>query len=269
MSRNSDVTGLGVVKYNAQRDVVDAQRRRRLTSTSGVVAGVFVGTNVNRDDDVFTIMPRELCLRWRTPHTKKRMYTDTDMNVFSSANGVYLTATDLVDPKPAPTGLVEEAQCLRDYLDFGGVAVTSAAYSSTGASDDQLVVLFGGTTTMRNTGHDPILCGDYVQWDLPVLKAPQGDGPNATLVQPPPRSKDCSKHKLLFQTRPFRIDQCRVHAEDLVGLVLGDEAEENARRLTPILHRRFCHERRRIFGRALSSAQPGHEFDLLLGRYMA
>ena len=252
MSRNSSITALGSVKYNAQRDVIDTHRRKRFKPDGTPSVTVF--TNASKQDDEFTIMPRELCLRWKKPHTKKRMYTDTDVNVFTSANGLFLSTTDL--PELDGKSPKEQLELMRDQLDFGGIAVTRAVYSSSETTDEQMVVLFGGTTTIRNTGHKSIRSGDYVQWDLPVDTA---GAPRA-----PPRSSECRASKLLFQTVPFNPSDCDFTAQELEDLDTNNLTLFNAS-----VRRKYFQSRRRVFGRALSGAAPGKEFDVLLGRYMA
>ena len=252
MSNNSSITAQGSVKYNAQRDVVDTHRRKR---TKGDEGSIFTNASVSKQDDEFTIMPRELCLRWRQQYTKKRMYTDTDVNVFSSANGLFLSESEAPDAgQRGPKGKIE---AMRKQLDFGGIAATRAEYSSTDRGDEQMVVLFGGTTTIRNTGHKDIRSGDYVQWDLPV-------GADQKPLAPK-RSTACRHTKLLFQTNPFNPSDCDLSDEEFQKLT-SDLSKEA---VNGFIRRLYYEKRRRVFGRALSSAPPGKEFDVLLGRYMA
>lgn len=260
MSQNSSITSLGTVKYNAQRDVVETHRRKRRKDGNAVAAPTFT-ENVSKQDDEFSILPRELCLRWLTPTTKKRMYTDTDVNVFSSANGLFLHKNTLYQ-----SASDDPMEALKSNLAFGGIAATRAVYSSTDRSDDQMVVLFGGTTTIRNTGHEGIRSGDYVQWDLPATRNSKRDW----VSKEAPRSRDCRRTKLLFQTKPFRAQDCDLTVKewtDLKGKL--DDADASHETCNALLRRKFYEARRRVFGRALSSAAPGKEFDVLIGRYMA
>mgnify|MGYP003345611230 CR=1 FL=1 len=257
---NSSITNLGSVKYNAQRDVLDTHRRKKRFKGSPDDVRTFTMDNVSKQDDEFTIMPRELCLRWKTPKTKKRMYTDTDVNVFSSANGLFLSSADHPDTLSQMND-VEKLAFLRSQLDFGGIAVTRAVYSSTEREDEQVVVLFGGSTTIRNTGHAHIRSGDFVQWDLPL--DPKHE------VRCPPRSSECRSTKLLFQTNPFNPSDCDLTAEELADYESKRSSDERIQCLNGFLRSKYYEARRRVFGRALSSAAPGKEFDVLLGRYMA
>ena len=266
MSLNSSITSQGTVKFNAQRDVVETHRRKRYKKTNlnkQSAAGTFAPfAQASRQDDVFTIMPRELCLRWMTPTTHKHMHGDSDVNVFSSANCLFLDKATAGSELSQAKDDAAKVQVLRRQLEFGGVAVTRAVFSTDQRTDDQMVVLFGGSTTIRNTGHAPIRSGDYVQWDLPLQLTSDG----TVSIYESPRSKDAPKEKLLFQTKPFRESDCDVTAEDIRTL---ENAAYNKDSLNGVLRNRFYHNRRRVFGRALSSAEKGKEFDILLGRYMA
>lgn len=254
MSHNSSITAQGSVKYNAQRDVVDTHRRKR---TKGDEGSIFTNASVSKQDDEFTIMPRELCLRWKRPHTKKRMYTDTDVNVFSSANGLFLSEREAPDAFNEAHTAKAKIEAMRQQLDFGGIAATRAEYSSTDRGDEQMVVLFGGTTTIRNTGHKEIRSGDYVQWDLPV------GADNKPLA--PKRSTACRHTKLLFQTNPFNPSDCDLSDDEYDKFTSAHTKES----VNGLIRRLYYEKRRRVFGRALSSAPPGKEFDVLMGRYMA
>jgi len=131
-----------------------------------------------------------------------------------------------------------------------------------------MVVLFGGTFTIRNTGDEDIYSGQHVMWDLPDPIAPT---PTWTSDQVP-------RTKLVFQTKPFtlenkyslesadeRRDLCAA-AEKLAG-TNGEEVP--FARAMQAFEAQFIDGQRRVFGRAISSAKPGKEFDIILGRYMA
>ena len=185
------------------------------------------------------------------------MYTDTDVNVFSSANGLFLSSVEAPDALRHANTPESKLDAMRSQLDFGGIAATRAEYSSTEQGDEQMVVLFGGTTTIRNTGHKEIRSGDYVQWDLPV-------GANHQPLAPK-RSTACRPSKLLFQTNPFNPSDCDLSEDEFKSF----QADPSKDRLNGFLRRKFYEKRRRVFGRALSGAPPGKEFDVLMGRYMA
>lgn len=264
MSLNSSITSQGAVKYNAQRDVGEHQRRKKQKRSAHGYAYTMVG-----DDYDLSIMPRDLCLRNRVKSRHKRMYTDTDVNVFSSANRIL--AYEKMDG--ADTEYERVRRDMRQRYDFGGIAVTrsNCDASSAAGGDKEMVVLFGGTYTIRNTGNKQIYSGQYVMWDLPSLDP----------RKPRTWKSDQVPHtKLVFETVPFDANEKYLLGTDTAsretlkaaakGLADVDTADENRfAEAVQQFDETFSDARRRVFGRALSSAAPGKEFDIVLGRYMA
>ena len=268
MSLNSSITSQGAVKYNAQRDVGEHSRRKKQKRDHGQPA-----YNDTGDDNDLSIMPRDLCLRNRVKTRYKRMYTDTDVNVFSSANRMSLGTVQL--PSDPSADEYEEARiAMRQNYDFGGIAVTrsNCDASSAAGGDKEMVVLFGGTYTIRNTGLKPIYSGNYVMWDLPSLNP---------ALRRTWKSDQVPHTKLVFETVPYNAntkyliggnsqvtrERVRREAATLGATPSGDEnAFATALQKFDAV---FSDARRRVIGRALSNAEPGKEFDIVLGRYMA
>jgi len=261
MSLNSSITSLGAVKYNAQRDVREHYARKK---------GKRSGKNQNQNLCDYdrsgynaahaSIMPRELCLRYKQEGVgHKRMYTDTDVNVFSSANALTINGGDRTAGRLA----------LRKKLCFGGIAVTAAECDDTSApgGNKEMVVLFGGTFTIRNTGEKTIRSGDWVMWDLPD-----------PFTKRTWKSDQVPHDKWLFATKPFNAansfdfgDQTAVEELQLAAEKVAERRSDpvSFKQAVQDLDEAFYEGRRRVFGRALSSATKGKEFDIVLGRYMA
>lgn len=261
MSLNSSITSLGAVKYNAQRDVGEHYKRKRAKHNAKTQQRLLKYDTYGYKASNMSIMPRELCLRYKIEGGgHKRMYTDTDVNVFSSANGMYINGSN--DAERAKGRIA-----LRNKLCFGGIAVTAAECDDESApgANKEMVVLFGGTFTMRNTGEDTIKSGDWVMWDLPHPE-------NARTWN----SDQVPRDKMVFLTKPFNamnsIDQDN---EEAVFLAAQKVANSNGvddacfKKHVQDLDEAFYASRRRVFGRALSTATKGKEFDIVLGRYMA
>lgn len=264
MSLNSSITSLGAVKYNAQRDVGEHYKRKRAKHNAKTQQPLLNYDTYGYKASNMSIMPRELCLRYKIEGGgHKRMYTDTDVNVFSSANGMYINGIQKTDRAKGRIAL-------RNKLCFGGIAVTAAECDDESApgANKEMVVLFGGTFTMRNTGEATIKSGDWVMWDLPEPE-------NARTWN----SDQVPRDKMVFLTKPFNAMNC-IDADNASAVfeaakaVRSDYEPDN--KLTPKflkavqdLDEAFYASRRRVFGRALSTATKGKEFDIVLGRYMA
>lgn len=267
MSLNTSITSQGGVKFNAQRDVSEHHRRKKARKNS-----VYAYPNADPGDDSdLSIMPRDLCLRRRVKSQYKRMYTDTDINVFSSANRMFNLVPGL--PPMSAKDLDNKRDWLRDMrsqFDFGGIAVTPARCDQNGApgGEKNCVVLFGGSFTIRNTGDEDIYSGQHVMWDLPDPISPTHTW----------TSDQVPRTKLVFQTKPFTLEnkyslESAAERNDLVAAAQqlvetkGDEVPFAS--AMQAFEARFMDGPRRVFGRAVSSAKPGKEFDIILGRYMA
>jgi hypothetical protein len=254
----SPITHAGRVVYNAQRDWLETRHRRRRTTGKA--------KNIYRDGKFgeaacHTIQQFELTMRNSTSRYLQWAPTDTDVRVFSCANGMRITEEDQHPfGKKGIHGLNEQDYArfqllARDKMQFGGVASNRAIYDPhNNANEEHLAVQVGGLTTIYNTGSERITVGDVILWDMPALDA-AGAGPAVRIAGVP-------KGKLLFATA--KMDPATSYDKELAEykILYNGGGEPKPWLVMNRLHRR-------IIGRAYSSAKPGKPFDILLGRYMA
>jgi hypothetical protein len=129
----------------------------------------------------------------------------------------------------------------------------------------------GGLATIYNTGPEIIHAGDIVMWGLPTTKASGNGGPPRFAY----KIAGIPREKMLFATLKYKESDVAVTKEN------KDEIRRECARndgacnpaqcetvLTKILQNKYD-RRRRVIGRALSSAKPAKPFDLQLGHYMS
>jgi len=231
------ITHAGRVVYNAQRDSIETHQRKIAGRRESGKSRFFPLEN----DEDLSIQPYELCLR-----NKKGLYVshapnDTDIHVFSSANGMFEYSKGTKENKKKRK---------RDNLDFAGVAANRAIYDpNNNANEAMLAVQVGGLQTMYNTGNGDIHAGDIVLWNLP-------DEDNR------PRIPGVNRSKLLFATEAYKSSTASA-AEKKAVADLKDDPEK----LVATLKALHNDTQRRVIGKALSNAKPGKTFDILLGHY--
>ncbi len=81
-------------------------------------------------------------------------------------------------------------------------------------------------------------------WDMPTLNDSGG-------YQQSFKHEQVPSTKVLFETAPYSLEDARSAPDASTAVDIIEEKKS------------------RVFGRALSSAKPGEEFDVLLSRYMA
>ena len=263
------ITTAGRVVYNAVRDSIE-QRRRNSQSTMEQLISDVRGTEESED---YTIQPHELCLRNKENNLRRNQPNDTDIRCFSSANRID-RALAPGQRRNAPGrakvdagNFDDERKRKRMKLEFAGVASNRAIYDpKNNANEEFFAVQVGGLATMLNTGKQTINAGDLIQWDLPDLEEHNR-----------PKIEGVNRSKLLFKTVPYkmnsnkRIDDfiaARAAAAEVVGE--GDDEEADRRRVALTLsnfEQSQYEDKRRIFGRALSYAEKGKAFDIVLGHY--
>ena len=195
-------------------------------------------------------------------------------HVFSSGNGMYVSEMDINIPivPNEPEGERQEKKrdqakkICKENIVFVGVADTRDDFTS--GHDDQhiartgVTVQIGGVHTIRNTGMENIRQFDWVCWDMPRIDRQAVGG--------------IDHDKLLFQTKPYRVTKVNTAGEYATAF-----DEENARRVLEGLPGLDADDAARfefskkiisgdqgfVIGKALSSAVPGQEFDLFMGRY--
>lgn len=240
------ITEVGRVVYNARRDGFDLRKRRR-GKVGQAVYTQGPASKGNDARDLYSIQKHDLLLMNRDP--KKRrvgMTNDTDIHVFASANHVRVDDPISTSERRTPV------ERLRDQLTFGGIASNYARYDETNTHNEEgFATQFGGLTTIVNTGDVDINAGDFVMWDLP--------DPSKTSAN---RWKHAPKSKALFITKPYTY---QTPVPELDTLPAGASDEE---KFTVFRRAHFANSRRCI-GRAMSSAKPQQQFDILLGNYCA
>ena len=235
------ITHAGRVVYNAERDGAETIRRRskRGRDPENVLYG-----NDDHDEN-HSIQPYELCIRNKRTKLVRHAPNDTDIQCFSSANGMYTLDGSDKEQK-------------RDTLQFAGVASNRAAYDpNNNANESHLAVQVGGLQTMYNTSTGDIHAGQVIVWDMPSLTAGQLRIPGVR------------KSKLLFQTVPYdsrakgKYDSALNEALAAAGV--EDAAKQKA--LKKAFAEAHARVQSRVIGKALSSAKKGKPFDILLGHY--
>ena len=234
------ITHAGRVVYNAQRDSVETQRRRSKRGRNGSTA---LYKDVHDEDH--SIQPYELCIRKKRTKLVRYAPNDTDIHVFSSANGMYSAAGN-------------DAETVRDTeLQFAGVASNRAAYDpNNNANEEHLAVQVGGLQTMYNTSDKEIHAGQIILWDMPNKSAGKLRIPGVR------------RSKMLFQTVAYdgteaqQVGADLKKAMDAAGVADGAQAA-----LVAAFRKAHARVQGRVIGKALSSAKSGKPFDILLGHY--
>ena len=266
------ITHVGRVVYNAASDHQEIHRRKQYARRGSSSRRTQIYEDRVLDDENFTIQPYELCMR-NTNSKHVSAPNDTDIYVFSCANGMHAPAAaegavaDAIAPDAVDVAAVimcvaavasgvvvadDETPKTKTNnarkrkmpeLQFAGVASNRANYDpSNSTNEEMLAVQVGGLQTMYNTGTKAINAGDIILWDLP-------EGP------PPKRIPGVPRDKKLFQTVSYKSAAAvAVAAEVTKGDLQG--------------FLKAHHElASRVIGKALSTAQPGKPFDILLGHY--
>ena len=87
---HNPITHAGRVVYNAKRDFLETRRRKHQRGQTPVYTGDGFG-----DDECHTIQQYEICMRNRNNQYLVWSPNDTDVTVFSCANGINLSRADL------------------------------------------------------------------------------------------------------------------------------------------------------------------------------
>lgn len=114
----SPITHAGRVVYNARRDWLESRRRKSKKGHCEVVYKDEFGSPENH-----SIQPYELCFRSRTQRYANHRPNDTDMSVFSSANGFIVSEYEKSEYKKKPGKVCATSEeIMMDLLSFAGVA---------------------------------------------------------------------------------------------------------------------------------------------------
>lgn len=246
------ITHAGRVVYNAQRDSVETRRRKRKNGDEVLFPA--------KHDEDYSIQPYELCIRNKRTKFTRYAPNDTDIHVFSSANGMFHPGPVLgpgATPQQIRAAAAKRMEDKRDQLQFAGVASNRAAYDpNNDHNEEHLAVQVGGLQTVYNTGDKEIHAGQIILWDMPTE--------NAGVLKIP----GVQKSKYLFKTVPY--DQAADTAlAAALDQVLADAGVVANARTAVIKKLKAAYEglQSRVVGKALSSAKKGKPFDILLGHY--
>lgn len=265
INTNTHITQGGRVVVNAALDKEELMHRKTVDlKAGGNKARLY--DNSSSDDVYMHIVPGEPLFMYKKRAAlggskKRKIMRDTDLVVFSSFNGI-IGKRD------------QDPEDFRNELTFAGFADIQTLFDSDGYTRVDAVTQVGGLRTTVNTGDKPIRQGDLVYWSLPSKRSAKGHS------------------KIVAELKPFR--NYEMFGENAIKEELKDEDSElreacakAGRMLTDskedfdkdvwakILHgfskeyffREYSDIKSRIVGKAMKSAKPNQEFDILIGSY--
>ena len=240
---------------------------------------------VTQDDSCFTIQQRELVFRLNPrfdgliSRPKANGINDISLKVFSSVNN-FPSHTEIERFSSPLMHNFQQMHILRSAITFVGVAVQPIFYENTN-SKDTVAVQVAGSHTIWNTGDKIIKPGQLVVWDIPKPKNLQPAGKKQRMIPGEPLDKK------LFATLPIEsvfedtdgtklydfleyVD--KVHLKDSPTTAEGNAMDAAVRAndhkaYNKILLTLYEEIRSRIIGVALSGANPGEQFDILIGSH--
>jgi hypothetical protein len=294
--QNSPVTSQAVVTVNAGFDRLFCTYRKELNDTDKDAR------YVSADDACFTVQVREPVFRLTDSLNSlaglnRPEYTngvnDMALKVFSSANN-FPSATVISSTMPRGRMLPSQRDhILRSSLIFVGVAVTPVDYQNKNQKDN-LAVQVSGSVTILNTGEHRIRPGQKIVWDLPQDRTTAGSkrkyhttGPqdkHMFVVQPleaayngPGNQRNFDFLTALHQTAPHATPAlaaaalAKEDAQMLSGAMQGfADADDDERKKDMLINYArkllvlYEETRSRVIGIALSGADPGQRFDIML-----
>lgn len=279
-ANRNPITPHGRVVYNAKPDMVDYKARMAAARASGM-----------SDSDFMTIKRHEPCLM-KSRTQPVRHFNHNDLVVTGCINGI-----DFVD-----SGGIAESPYTQ--YRFAGIAQSECLYDVANSwVSDELTVQVGGLTTVHNTGDLMIFAGDFVIWEIPgtateTLPRPRivGQPKGKKLVglkslkhtifsdlvkrvelyinpDPDPNAPDPDVDRLVSNAmHKSMLDKLK--AEALKRLPAFDKLTVAPFKGMSLMAATtlVCNEmnrelKSRIIGKAMSTAEPGKQFDLLIGKY--
>jgi hypothetical protein len=277
--QSNPVTQQAVVTVNAGFDRHFCNYRKNLIASNKVPA-----TELHTsDDNCYTVQQRELVFRLKPMYDDKTNkprgtgVNDIALKVFSSINNFFMPS------KVMPlTKLPQDWKSqVMSAVSFVGVAVTPADYTNHNFKDN-LAVQVAGSCTIANTGSSSITAGQLVCWDIPEMAKvgkkralPAGEPLDKYLFATVPLDDILEDKKTTTRSYDFARFFVKAHSLDVGKTATDDEVKNHFIELTQNstdfeeLIRFVCMNyeqmvRSRIIGIALSSAQPGDNFDILL-----
>lgn len=266
-ANRNPITPHGRVVYNAKPDMVDYRAR------ASAAAKVMLP-----DHEFMTIKRHEPCLmKMRTKPI--RYFNANDLLVTGCTNGI---GNDTEKLESAYSG-----------WRFAGIAQSECLYDTQNNwVSDELTVQVGGLTTVYNTGDAIVHAGDFVMWEVFDEKA------NSDKVYP--RVVGQPKNKRLVVLKSLKPILPQETTIDVMQYIMGNEPLPVVLKSNPVLEEMgkklkakgdiYAHPttkekldpsiqaallaeaavreiKSRVIGTAMSTAEPGKTFDILLGKY--
>lgn len=177
------------------------------------------------------IAPHELCFSIAVGAAKSLRFNEPAISVFSSFNG---------------------AKHTDDPANYRFIGVSQTTIPEPFAGNGHLSMCAAGVVRIFNTGPENIDIGDKVYWDLPVKG-------NSVSIEGMPKSK------IYAYTKSVK-HQAVTHVSDRIVEIMGATATTGKEKETAMrkLLKGVDGPNSRVIGVALSRAQTGQSFDILL-----
>lgn len=210
---------------------------------AGGASGIYFPPSRASPTEALNVMPGEILMAKR--HKGSR-YKGAALHCFSSCNGLYLH------------------EGMKDLV-YAGVAITGFTMGEKQQEQQGFVSQMGGLNTIVNTGDKVIHPGDILRVALPE---PDYKAKRKTYVEGTPKDKIVFKVVPVDQYEQDVLDKAaesgRSKNADLQAALDGMPAGTNKKEVLRKLWTYFHDQRRFEIGKALSYAQEGHPFDVLL-----
>jgi hypothetical protein len=289
------VTSQAIVTVNAGFDRLFCTYRK---TQSGQDPSKLDKRFASSDDHCYTVMPHETVFRLNPayyglaglnrPNTNG--VNDMALKVFSSANN-FPNATSFQNTL-ARNGMSHAAvdAALRDAVSFVGVATTPVDYLNTNQKDN-LAVQVAGSCSIMNTGTMKIRPGQKIIWDLPVQtgsnkrKMMAGSPLDKKLFTVAPLEsafESAGRQNYDFVTALFGVhnhtdadpskhgkteeakELVKSYTKLLTDFQNGADTEDSLKEYIKKILILYEEVRSRVIGIALSGADPGQQFDIML-----
>jgi hypothetical protein len=284
------------VTIQATHDVEDMRNRRNYVGyTHKPGETVVVYDAPLGDAPLQGIHTNELVYQSISSRVPKSFLSKNAQPVLSALNGLFCHHKQGEAPVSEEQKIAELSRKIR----FVGVACTDTYFGDQANTQTQVTVRTRGTHTILNNSTVPINFGDIVMWKIPTaeerkqLDAQRKERHTGTLtyaqaneniVQLMTVPYNHNRHDISAMTDDTKIDE--LHAK-LTSEVVGKPqsksssaaaaaqktaaAAETKKLIKDMINDHISHElaskedvHRRIIGKALSHAKPGHTFDILL-----
>lgn len=267
------ITQSGRVVLNATKDEYSIHRRR--TAIRNHIPGenlspsdkIVWGSGADVDDD-YSVLVHEIAVHDSNRQFEHRMARHESVPVVTSANGFTADCYDLYQPAG------------KNSLTFMGIAGTRARHNEVDAiaNESDCVVQIGGLCTIINNGPFQIPVGEWVCWDFPVPdEHARGDDEL-------PKQQGVSSSKKQFIVRGYNAFMSSVLNIQNAYKKSYDSSRLGKMQETPVeksyamemfnvqenclqAQSRMMQIQGRIFGKAMNTAQPGQQLDILLGAH--